>query len=135
MNVRLIRGKIMKPITKKRMKAFLIDLAISSTVTAGVEYVLRKKIKNEAFHALVTPTVVLWSLEYAQLRKNGQTYGYKKMGLELENKDGSELNCNQIMKRMAYRDFWSTIDYLKGPKAFEEEEEKFYHMIVTLELL
>lgn len=112
----------MKPITKKRTKAFFIDLAISAAVTAGVEYVLRKKIKNEAFHALVTPTVVLWSLEYAQLRKSGQTFGYKKMGLTLEDQEGKELDCKQIVKRMAYRDILSTVDYIKGPKSFEQGE-------------
>lgn len=112
----------MKNITKKRTKAFLIDLAISSAVTAGVEYVLRKKIKNEAFHAIVTPTVVLWSLEYAQLRKSGQTYGYKKMGLTLEDQEGKALDCKQIVKRMAYRDIWSTIDYIKDRKGFEQGE-------------
>lgn len=109
-------------ITKKRTKAFLIDLAISTAVTAGVEYVLRKKVKNEAVHALVTPMVVMWSLEYAQLRQNGQTIGYKKMGLALENEDGSKLSTDQILKRMAYRDTVSTIDYLKNPKAFETQQ-------------
>ncbi|KOS63401.1 RDD family protein [Lysinibacillus agricola] len=111
----------MKSITKKRTKAFLIDLAISTAVTAGVEYVLRKKVKNEAIHAIVTPTVVMWSLEFAQLRKKGQTVGYKKMGLELANENGSELTSPQIIKRMAYRDTISTFDYLKNPKAFEQQ--------------
>lgn len=113
----------MKSITKKRTKAILIDLAISKAVTASVEYFLRKKVKNEAFHALVTPTlVVMWSLEYAQLRKYGQTIGYKTMGLTLENQDGSELTSNQIIKRLAYRDTLSTLDYLKNRQAFEEQD-------------
>ena len=86
----------MKSITKKRTKAFLIDLAISTAVTAGVEYVLRKKVKNEAIHAIVTPTAVMWSLEFAQLHKNGQTVGYKKMGIALENKNGTKLTSAQI---------------------------------------
>ncbi|MGE7674802.1 RDD family protein [Lysinibacillus sp. NPDC094403] len=111
----------MKSITKKRTKAFLIDLAISSAVTVGVEYVLRKKVKNEAIHAIVTPTVIMWSLEFAQLRKKGQTVGYKKMGLVLENENGPKLTSAQIMKRMAYRDSISTFDYLKNPKAFEQQ--------------
>ncbi|MGE7694137.1 RDD family protein [Lysinibacillus sp. NPDC094177] len=111
----------MKSITKKRTKAFLIDLAISSAVTVGVEYVLRKKVKNEAIHAIVTPTVIMWSLEFAQLRKKGQTVGYKKMGLILENENGPKLTSAQIMKRMAYRDSISTFDYLKNPKAFEQQ--------------
>lgn len=115
-------GIFMKSITKKRTKAFLIDLAISTAVTAGVEYILRKKIKNEAIHALVTPTVVMWTLEYAQLHQRGQTIGYKKMGLVLENEDGSELTCKQIAKRMAYRDTLSTFDYFKNRKGFEEQD-------------
>jgi len=108
-------------ISKKRTKAFLIDIAISSAVTAGVEYILRKKVKNETIHAIVTPTVVMWSLELAQLRKKGQTVGYKKMGLVLENKNGTRVTSSQIIKRMAYRDSISTFDYLKNPKAFEQQ--------------
>ncbi|MFF2177648.1 RDD family protein [Lysinibacillus sp. NPDC058147] len=111
----------MNSISKKRTKAFLIDIAISSAVTAGVEYILRKKVKNEAIHAIVTPTVVMWSLELAQLRKKGQTVGYKKMGLVLENKNGTRVTSSQIIKRMAYRDSISTFDYLKNPKAFEQQ--------------
>lgn len=112
----------MKSVTKKRTKAFLIDVAVSSVITAGVEYFLRKKVKNEAVHAFVTPTVVMWALEYAQLRQNGQTIGYKAMGLTLENKEGSELTSCQILKRMAYRDTVSTFDYLKDPKEFEKQD-------------
>ncbi|MFE3572847.1 RDD family protein [Lysinibacillus sp. NPDC059133] len=111
----------MKSITKKRTKAFLIDLAISTAVTTGVEYVLRKKVKNEAIHAIVTPTVVLWSLEFAQLRKKGQTVGYKKMGLVLENEHGTKLTSSQLLKRMAYRDSISPFDYLKNPTAYEQQ--------------
>ncbi|MBG9453069.1 RDD family protein [Lysinibacillus sphaericus] len=111
----------MKSITKKRTKAFLIDLAISTAVTAGVEYVLRKKVKNEAIHAIVTPTAVMWSLEFAQLHKNGQTVGYNKMGIALENKNGTKLTSAQILKRMAYRDSISSFDYLKNPTAFEQQ--------------
>ncbi|WP_173915355.1 RDD family protein [Halobacillus sp. Marseille-Q1614] len=112
----------MKSITKKRTKALMIDFAISTAVTAGVEFLLRKKIKNEAFHALVTPTAVMWSLEYAQMRQCGQTIGYKTMGLALENEEGSELSSSQIIKRMAYRDTVSTFDYLKNRKSFEGED-------------
>ncbi|WP_203287867.1 RDD family protein [Metabacillus sp. cB07] len=112
----------MKALTKKRTKAILIDLAISSAVTAGVEYFLRKKVKSEAVHTLITPTIVMWTLEYAQLRKSGQTVGYKKMGLVLENEDGSQPASGQIIKRMAYRDTLSTLDYIKSRKTFEAEE-------------
>jgi len=65
--------------------------------------------------------VVLWALEYAQLRKNGQTIGYKAMGLTLENEDGRPLSECQIIKRMAYRDTISTFDYLKDRQAFEQQ--------------
>ena len=82
----------MESITKKRAIAFLMDTAISTAVTLGVEYFLRKKVKSEVVHALVTPTAMLWALEYAQLRKNGQTIGYKAMGLALENEDGRPLS-------------------------------------------
>lgn len=112
----------MKSITNKRTKAFIIDQVISTVVTSGVEYVLRKKIKNGAFHTLLTPTVVMWGLEYAQLRKNGQTVGYKALGLALENEDGSPLSSCQIAKRMLYRDFISTFHYIKNRKTFEKDE-------------
>lgn len=104
------------------MKAYMIDIAISTVVIAGAEYFLRKKVKNEAVHALVTPTIIMWSLEYAQLRNSGQTIGYKKLGLVLENEENSELSTSQIIKRMTYRDTISTFDYLKNPKAFESRE-------------
>ncbi|KPN94875.1 RDD family protein [Lysinibacillus sp. ZYM-1] len=111
----------MVSITKKRTAAFLMDAAISTAFTLGVEYFLRKKVKNEAVHALVTPTVVLWTLEYAQLRKKGQTLGYKAMGLTLENEDGRPLSDGQIVKRMVYRDTLSMFDYLKSRQAFVQQ--------------
>lgn len=111
----------MKSITKKRTKAFLIDLAIAIAVTYGVEYFLRKKVKNQVVHSVVTPTIVMWTLEYAQLRRCGQTIGYKRMGLSLENKEDSELTPCQIIKRMSYRDTVSIIDYLKSPRTFEDK--------------
>jgi len=126
----------MESVTKKRAAAFLIDTAISAAATLGVEYFLRKKVKNEAVHALVTPTVVLWALEYAQLRKNGQTIGYKAMGLALENEDGRPLSGGQIIKRMAYRDTISTFAYLKDRQAFEQQHgqclphDSFAHTVV-----
>lgn len=118
----------LKRITKKRLAAICIDLGISTAVTLTAEYFLRKKIKSEAFHNLVTPTVVFWGLEYAQLRKSGQTMGYKAMGLTLENEDGTPLTDKQIMKRMAYRDTISTFHYLKDREQFEGENgECFPH--------
>ncbi|MDG5472329.1 RDD family protein [Jeotgalibacillus sp. ET6] len=111
----------MESITKKRTKAILIDLAISSVVTAGVEYLLRKKVKNELVHTLVTPTVVMWGLEYAQLHCGGQTIGYKKMGIALESEEGSDLTTEQIFKRLLYRDTKSTLDLWKNRSSFEGE--------------
>jgi hypothetical protein len=114
-------GFFMKSVTKKRFKAFLIDLAISTAVTAGVEHFLRKKVKNEAVHALVTPMVVMWTLEYAQLSQFGKTAGYKANGLVLTDEQGTGLTSGQIVKRMAYRDTLSTFDYLKNRSGFEGE--------------
>lgn len=109
----------MKSITKKRVKAYFIDLAISTAVTIGVESLLRKKIKNEAIHALVTPTAVMWTLEYAQLCKSGQTLGYKQARLKLEGEGGTKPTSQQILKRMAYRDTISTFQYIGNRKTFE----------------
>ncbi|PAV27949.1 RDD family protein [Virgibacillus profundi] len=112
----------MNAITKKRLKAYLIDAAISTALTAGVEYFMRKKVKNEVVHVLIMPTVVMWTLEYAQLKQRSQTIGYKKMGLALESEDRSELTSGRIIKRMAYRDTLSTLEYLKNRKAFESQD-------------
>jgi hypothetical protein len=76
----------------------LLNLTISSFVTLGVEHFLRKKVKNEAVHVFLTPTVVMWALEFAQLRKNGQTIGYKKMGLMLENRNWFSINTSPNFK-------------------------------------
>ncbi|WP_413364364.1 RDD family protein [Lysinibacillus sp. 3P01SB] len=111
----------MESLTKKRLGAIMIDAAISTTVSLGVEYLLRKKIKNEAVHNLVTPTAIMWGLEYAQLRRDGQTIGYKAMKLALENEDGTKPTDLQIAKRMLYRDTISTFDYLKDRHEFEGE--------------
>ena len=112
----------MKSITKKRLAAVMIDSVVATTVSLGVEYLLRKKVKNEFVHSVVTPTVVFWGLEYAQLRKNGQTLGYKALGLTLENEDGSKPTDAQIAKRILYRDTISTFDYLKDRQHFEEQD-------------
>jgi|SRR5690625_2558560 len=92
----------MKRMTKKRFKGYLIDLAISTAVTAGVENFLRKKVKNEAVHAIVTPAVVMWALEYVQLRQFGQAAGYKASGIPVTDEGGTSLTSGQIVKRMAY---------------------------------
>ncbi|MHA6251746.1 RDD family protein [Oceanobacillus sp. CAU 1775] len=116
----------MEEITKKRLKAILIDTFVSSTVTYTLEYFLRKKIKSEAFHALVTPGATQYLLEYAQLKTSGQTIGYRVMGLELQDETGQELTSKQILKRAAYRDTVSSIKYLKDRKAFEQAEGKVF---------
>ena len=126
----------MKPITKKRLAAVMIDSVISATVALGVEYLLRKKVKSEFIHTIVTPTVAFWGLEYVQLRKSGQTLGYKAMGLALENEDGSKPSDAQIAKRIMYRDTMSTFDYLKDRQHFEDQDgarlphDRFSHTVV-----
>ncbi|HLT56400.1 MAG TPA: RDD family protein [Bacillota bacterium] len=112
----------MKPITKKRAKAYFIDAAISAAVTMGVEQVLRKKVKNEFVHTVINPTLIMWSLEYFQLRKSGQTYGMKKAGLVLKDQQGNDLTCKQLVKRMAYRDILSTFKYIGNREAFEGKD-------------
>ena len=100
----------------------MIDAAVAATVSLGLECLLRKKIKSEFIHTVVTPMVAFWGLEYAQLRKNGQTLGYKAMGLALENEDGSKPTDAQIAKRIMYRDTISTFDYLKDRQHFAERD-------------
>jgi hypothetical protein len=112
----------LKELTKKRIKAYVIDSIISTTVTFGVEYFLRKKVKNEFVHNVITPSVVFWGLEYAQLRKSGQTIGYKLNELSLESEDGSKPSCEQLVKRIAYRDTVGPFKYLKDPKAYINED-------------
>lgn len=112
----------MEKITKKRIKAYFIDLAISAAATAGVEYFLRKKVKSETVHSVIVPTVIMCSLEYMQLKRSGQTIGYKQMGLVLEDRNKADLSGKQILKRMAYRDMLSTFKYLGSPQKFECEQ-------------
>ena len=112
----------MKSITKKRWAAVMIDTAVSTAVSFGAEYFVRKKIKNEAINSFVVPTAIMWGLEYIQLKSCGQTLGYKAMGLALENGDGTKPTDAQIAKRILYRDTISTFDYLKDRKDFEGED-------------
>lgn len=112
----------MEKITKKRFKAILIDSCVSTAVSLGIEYFLRKKIKNEAVHSIVTPMVTQYALEYGQLKTAGQTIGYKVMGLELVSDNSNYLTSKQIIKRMAYRDTKSTVDYLRHRDNFEKSE-------------
>lgn len=126
----------MQPLTKKRLKAFAIDIAVSTVVSLGVETLLRKKIKSEFVHAIVTPTVVMYGLEYVQMRKCGQTLGYKQQGLTLTDEEGNTPTCEQLTKRMFYRDYVSTVKYLTDRKQFEQKEgailphDAFTHTVV-----
>lgn len=112
---------MMEALTKKRLKASLIDSVISGLVSAGAEYFLRKKIKNEALYNVVLPIATQYTLEYIQLKNSGQTIGYKLMGLRLESEDGGELSGNQIVKRMVHRDTTSSFEYFLNRKGFEEK--------------
>jgi len=83
---------------------------------------------DAVFKNIVTPMVVMWALEYAQLRQFGQTVGYKASGLAVTDEGGNSLTCGQIVKRMAYRDTLSTFDYMKNRNEFEGENgEAFPH--------
>jgi uncharacterized RDD family membrane protein YckC len=113
---------MMKELTKKRLKACAIDLGISTALSLTIEYFLRKKVKSEFVHNVVTPTAVFWGLEYAQFKCGGQTIGYKMMGLKLESEDGSTPTCKQILKRCAYRDTLGPFAYLKDREAYEGED-------------
>ncbi|WP_347861420.1 RDD family protein [Salimicrobium sp. PL1-032A] len=128
----------MNQITKKRTWAVLIDMVASSLVTSALEPVLKKKVKDESLRYLVIPTLTTWGLEYAQLKCSGQTVGYKAMGLKLESEDGSPLTSGQILKRIAYRDFASSIAYMKDKEGFSQQDgrslaqDRFSNTIVTL---
>lgn len=111
----------MKTVTKKRLKAYLIDLAISTTVVGVTEYILRKKVKSEMVHAIVTPSVLTYALEGIQLYRSGQTVGYKKMGLVLESTDGGALTNTQIVKRVLYRETLNGVKYVLNRSAFEKD--------------
>lgn len=103
----------MDELTKKRGKALAIDFVVSSAVNAVVEPLLRKKIKQEWVHALITPTALYWGLEYAQLKTRGQTLGQKAMGIKIESADGGELTDKQIFKRLAHRDSIMPLQWLR----------------------
>lgn len=71
-------------------------MAISRVVTAEVETLLRKN------HNLITPTAILWGLEYAQIAVE-RTYDWAK------NSKGNLPTGEQLLKRKAYRDFFSYV--------------------------
>lgn len=112
----------MKTITKKRTKAYFIDMAIATAAIGVTEYFLRKKVKSEAVHAVVTPSVIMCSLECVQLLNSGQTVGYKKMGLVLKDQNGMDLTAYQLMKRIFYRDSFNGFKLLVNRSEFERAE-------------
>lgn len=113
----------MKELTKKRTKAVLIDTAVATAVSIGIEAALKSITKKnrtaETIYAVVLPTAVMWGLEACQMRRSGQTLGYKAMGIKLETTDGHIPSAEQVLKRATYRDIMSTVDYLKDRKGFE----------------
>jgi hypothetical protein len=112
----------MKSLTKKRFVSYLIDSWISTAVSYAAERVLRKRIKNEAFHVVLLPILTQYSLEYIQLKQTGKTIGYRLTGLELYTADGKELTGEQIVKRMVHRDTTSTMNYFLKRQEFETGE-------------
>nr|WP_155799300.1 RDD family protein [Planococcus antarcticus] len=118
----------MTELTKKRMKAILIDTAISTSVSFAGEPLLKGKVKSRFVYTLVSPTVIFWGLEYAQLRLNGQTIGQKMMSIEVQKEDGGEPTPEQILKRVVHRNTVSPFVYLKDRAQYDAYEgEKFPH--------
>lgn len=112
----------MRPLTKKRTQAVLIDSVIAGLVSYGVEQIVRKKVKSEFVHTVITPTLVAYALEAFQMSRGGQTLGYKLMGLELRNDDGSPVTAEQAFRRALHRDTRSIATYVKDRTHFELEE-------------
>ena len=110
----------METITKKRIGAYLIDLAVATAATAGVEYFLRKRVKSETVNSVILPTVIMGSLEFLQLKSNGQTVGYRMTGLQLKSRECVNLTSGQILKRAVYREILGTCKYFSNPKNFEK---------------
>lgn len=117
----------MDKLMKKRVKGILIDTAISTAVSVAVEQAVKKKVKNSFFQTAVAPAVVLYGLEYVQLRKSGQTIGEKAAGIKIHSETGEELTPKQIVKRMVHRDTLSSLIYLKNPKKYNTTGAKFPH--------
>jgi len=118
----------MNELTKKRVKAGLIDTAISTAVSFAIEPLLKRKAKSSFIYTVVSPTVIFWGLEYAQMRLKGQTIGHKMMGIEVQNEAGGEPAPEQILERMVHRDTVSPFFYLKDRAHYDRYEgEKFPH--------
>lgn len=118
----------MDKLMKKRVKGIVIDTAISTAVSVAVEQAMKKKVKNSFLQAAVAPALVLYGLEYALLRKSGQTFGQKAAGIKIHSETGGELTPKQIVKRMIHRDTISPIIYLKDREKYNGSGgEKFPH--------
>lgn len=118
----------MNELAKKRAKAILIDTLVSTAVSLAVEPILKKKVKSSFIHTVVSPTVIFWGLEYAQLRTSGQTIGQKVMGIEIRNETDGVPTPEQILKRIVHRDTIAPIIYLKNREQYHIfEGEKFPH--------
>lgn len=126
----------MNPLTKKRTKAVLIDSIIAGLVSFGVEQLVRKKVKNEFVHTVITPTLLTYAMEAWQMSRGGQTIGYKLMGLESTNDDETPVTAKQALQRALHRDTSSVVRYWKDRAHFEKEEgavlphDARYHMHV-----
>lgn len=109
----------MHTLTKKRIKAVMIDATIANGLALVIEPVMRKKIKNEFFYMMVQPTVMFWGLEYVQLKWKGQTIGQKIEGIRMISEKGEELTSKQIIKRLVHRDFSASMKYLRNRKKYD----------------
>ncbi|MBD8014566.1 RDD family protein [Microbacterium sp. APC 3898] len=118
----------MNELMKKRTKALLIDTAISTAVSFAVEPLLKRKTKSSFVYTVVSPTVIFWGLEYAQMRLKGQTIGHRMMGIEVQNEAGGEPTPEQILERMVHRDTVSPFIYLKDRAQYDAYEgDRFPH--------
>ncbi|MFD1032336.1 RDD family protein [Metaplanococcus flavidus] len=109
----------MNKLMKKRLKAMVIDTAISIGVSVALEPLVRNKLKNKVAYDALAPTLIFWGLEYAQLRMSGQTIGHKVAGIVIDTTDGSALSSDQILKRLMHRDSVSTLAYLKDREKYD----------------
>lgn len=109
----------MDELTKKRLKAMLIDMAVSSAVSSAFEPLVKKKAKTGFVPNVIMPSVVLWGLEAAEIGLAGQTIGQKAMGIKLVTADGGKPTTGQLLKRAMHRDSLSSMSYLKDRKSFE----------------
>ena len=110
----------MNDLTKKRLKAMLIDMAVSSAVSAALEPLVKTKVKSGFVPNVIMPSVVLWGLEAAEIGLAGQTLGQKAMGIKIVTTSGGKPTTGQLLKRAMHRDSLSSISYLKDRKSFEK---------------